>query len=91
MSKLKSQRFSLRLLIDQEWISPLEDLAKAHLVSRLALIRRYIREGMTADLETVKEGINRLKNIEATKRELNLRVKKQKGMSTSSINEPLDY
>ena len=91
MSKLKSQRFSLRLLLDQDWISPLEDLAKAHMVSRLALIRRYIREGMTSDLETVKEGINRLKNIEATKRELNIRVKKQKGIATSSTNEFLEF
>jgi hypothetical protein len=46
---------------------------------------------MTADLETVKEGINRLKNIEATKRELNVRVKKHKGIETSSTNEPLEF
>jgi hypothetical protein len=46
---------------------------------------------MTADLETIKEGIIRLKNLEATKRELNLRVKKHQGLKTSSINEPIEY
>jgi hypothetical protein len=91
MPKIKSQRFSLRLLLDNEWISVLNDISKAHLISRLALIRKYIQQGMTADLETIKEGITRLKNLEATKQELNLRVKKHQGLKTSSISEPIEY
>ena len=86
MSKLKSQRFSIRLLLDQSLIPTLNDVSKAHMVSRLALLRRYISDGLKADLETIQEGMERLKNIEATKRELSLRVKKHK-----TINEPLEY
>ena len=87
----KSQRFSLRLLLDQDWIDTLNDLSKAHMTSRLGLIRKYIRAGMETDLQEIKEGIAKLKSIEATKRELSLRVKKHEGIKRSSINEPLDY
>ena len=87
----KSQRFSLRLLLDQDWIETLNDLSKAHMISRLGLIRKYIRAGMETDLEEIKEGIAKLKSIEATKKELNIRIKKHQGVKRSSINEPLDY
>jgi len=87
----KSQRFSIRLLINEEWRSPLNDISKAHMISRLALIRKYIFQGMTADLEEIKEGFERLKRIEATKKELSQKVKAHKGIKTASINEPLEY
>jgi hypothetical protein len=87
----KSQRFSIRLLLDDTWISPLNDISKAHMISRLALLRRYIQRGMIADLEEIKEGFERLKRIEATKKELSQKVKAHKGMKTASINEPLEY
>ena len=87
----KSQRFSIRLLLDHSLIPTLNNVSKAHMISRLALIRRYISDGLKADLENIQEGMERLKNIEATKRELSLRVKKHKGIKTSSINEPLEY
>ena len=91
MPKIKSQRFSLRLLLDNEWISSLNDISQAHMISRLALLRRYIQQGMITDLEVIKTGIERLKSLEATKNDLRLRVKKHKGIKTSSINEPLEY
>lgn len=87
----KSQRFSIRLLLDDNWISPLNDISKAHMISRLALLRRYIQQGMIADLEEIKEGFERLKRIEATKKELSQKVKAHKGIKTASINEPLEY
>lgn len=87
----KSQRFSIRLLLDDNWISPLNDISKAHMISRLALIRKYIFQGMTADLEETKEGFERLKRIEATKKELSQKIKAHKGIKTASINEPLEY
>lgn len=87
----KSQRFSIRLLINEEWRSPLSDISKAHMISRLALLRRYIQQGMIADLEEIKEGFERLKRIEATKTELSQKVKSHKGIKTASINEPLEY
>ena len=87
----KSHKFSIRLLLDSLWISPLNDLSKAHMISRLALLRRYIHNGMISDLEEMKEGFERLKRIEATKKELSQKVKAHKGMKTASINEPLEY
>ena len=91
MAKIKSQQFSIRLLLDIETVNSLNNLSEAFLTSRLSLIRKYILSGLTSDLEVMKEGITRLKNIEATKRELSLRVKKHKGIKTSSLNEPLEY
>jgi hypothetical protein len=91
MSKIKSHKFSIRLLLDLETVNSLNDLSEAFLTSRLSLIRKYIFLGLTTDLEVMKEGITRLKNIEATKKELNIRVKKQKGIATSSTDEPLMY
>jgi hypothetical protein len=87
----KSHKFSIRLLLNNDWISPLNDLSQAHLISRLALLRRYIHNGMIADLEEMKEGFERLKRIEATKKELSQKVKAHKGIKTASINEPLEY
>ena len=87
----KSQRFSIRLLLDETWISPLNDISKAHMISRLALLRRYIHKAMVTDLEEIKEGFDRLKRIEATKKELSQKVKAHKGIKTASINEPLEY
>lgn len=85
----KSQRFSIRLLLNVDAVQSLNDLSKAHMISRLALLRRYIHNGMVADLEEMKEGFERLKRIEATKKELRQKVKAHKGITTESINEPL--
>ncbi len=87
----KSQRFSIRLLIEKEWINSLNEISQAHMTSRLGIIRKYIKEGMIADLEQMKEDFERLKRIEATKKELSQRLKAHKGMKTSSIKEILDY
>ncbi|HMO01464.1 MAG TPA: hypothetical protein PKD37_04900 [Oligoflexia bacterium] len=87
----RSQRFSIRLLLDENWISPLNDISKAHMISRQALLRRYIHKAMIADLEEIKQGFDRLKRIEATKKELSQKVKAHKGIKTASINEPLEY
>jgi hypothetical protein len=87
----KSHKFSIRLLLNNDWISLLNDISQAHLISRLALLRRYIHKGMIADLEEMKEGFERLKRIEATKKELSQKVKAHKGIKTASINEPLEY
>jgi hypothetical protein len=46
---------------------------------------------MIADLEEVKNGMEKLKSIEATKRELKARVKRHQGIKRSSMNEPLDF
>ena len=91
MTKNKSQRFSLRLLLDNEWISSLNDISQAHMISRLALLRRYIQQGMITDLEVIKTGIERLKSLETTKNDLRLRVRKHKSNRVTSLGEPLEY
>jgi len=87
----KSHRFSIRLLLNVDVVQSLNDLSKAHMISRLALLRRYIHKGMVADLEEMKEGFERLKRIEGTKKELTQKIKAHKGIKTASINEPLEY
>ena len=86
----KSQRVSIRLLISEDWRNPLSDISKAHMISRLALLRKYIFQGMTADLEEIKEGFERLKRIEATKKELSQKVKAHKGNNAESTKLPLE-
>jgi hypothetical protein len=85
------KHFSIRLLIPDEWSSSLNDISKAHMISRLALLRRYIHKGMITDLEEIKEGIERLKRIEATKNELRQKVKAHGNLQIKSITEPIDY
>jgi hypothetical protein len=46
---------------------------------------------MISDLEEMKEGLERLKRIEGTKKELSQKIKAHKGIKTASINEPLEY
>lgn len=87
----KSQRFSIRLLLDREWISSLNDISRAHMISRLALLRRYIHQNMIADLEAMREDFERLKRIESTKKDLNQKLKHHQGIKMTSINEPIDY
>lgn len=92
MSPIKKpiQYFSIRLLINQEWVGSLNDLAAAFFTSRLNLIRKYIHQGITSDLEEMKMGIERMKKIEATKTELNTRIRSRKGLNVASQIEPLD-
>jgi hypothetical protein len=45
---------------------------------------------MTADLEEIKEGFERLKRIEATKKELSQKVKAHKGNNAESTKLPLE-
>jgi len=48
----------LRLLLPSQWLNDLTLLAKAHSVSRLALLRWYIRDRMKDDLQRLKRDID---------------------------------
>lgn len=87
----KSHKFSIRLLLDPNWIEPLNNLATTHMISRLSLLRKYIRRSMLDDLTEIQAGLDRIKSIEATKQELKNHLKKHKKNSISSLNEPLEY
>lgn len=90
-NKKQIQYFSIRLLINQEWVSSLNDLAAAFFTSRLNLIRKYIHEGITSDLEEMKMGIERIKKIEATKSELKMRIRSRESLNVASRKEPIDF
>lgn len=87
----KSHKFSIRLLLDPSWIEPLNNIAKTHMISRLSLLRKYIRRSMLDDLTEIQAGLDRLKSIEATKHELKQHLKKHKKNSLSSLNEPIEF
>jgi hypothetical protein len=87
----KSHKFSIRLLLDPTWIEPLNNIAKTHMISRLSLLRKYIRRSMLDDLKEIQEGLDKLKSIEATSRELSQHLKKHKKNSISSLNEPIEF
>lgn len=90
-NKKQIQYFSIRLLINQEWVSSLNDLAAAFFTSRLNLIRKYIHQGIASDLEEMKMGIERIKKIEATKSELNTRIRSRESLNVASRKEPIDF
>jgi hypothetical protein len=90
MPRDQSHKFSIRLLIDEAWREPLSDISRAKMVSRLALLRRYINAGMTEDLEHIREEIARIKALEGTKRELHQRVE-QHQISRRSANDPIEF
>lgn len=90
-NKKPIQYFSIRLLINQEWVGSLNDLAAAFFTSRLNLIREYIHQGITSDLEEMKVGIERMKKIEATKTELNTRIRSHRGLDVASRKEPIEF
>jgi uncharacterized protein (UPF0335 family) len=46
---------------------------------------------MIADLEEMKAGFERLKRIEATKKDLRQKVKDHKGIKSGSVNDPIEY
>jgi len=90
MPRDQSHKFSIRLLIDQTWREPLDDISRAKMVSRLALLRRYISEGMTEDLEHIREEIARMKALEGTKKDLHQRVEKHQ-ISRRTANDPIEF
>ena len=61
----------LRLLLPQEMISELDTLARSCFVSRLSLIRFYLRTMIDKDLTDLSEHFNQRKQFEITREKLN--------------------
>jgi len=55
MKNVKSKTKQLRLLLPEEWISELDSLAASRFLSRLGLLRFYIKAGMSEDFSKLAE------------------------------------
>lgn len=68
----------LRLLLPAEWISELDTLASLRFVSRLALIRHFLREKIDQELQGVQaqiEHTQQLRRVLSTADNLQKRIK----------------
>ncbi|MGI6525353.1 MAG: hypothetical protein ACOX2O_08730 [Bdellovibrionota bacterium] len=61
MQKAKSNYTQIRLLLPEEWVPELDNLAASRFLSRLGLIRFYLRAGLDEDLSQFAEHL-RLKD-----------------------------
>lgn len=55
MKQAKSKTKQLRLLLPEDWIPELDSLAASRYISRLALLRFYIKCGMSEDFSKLAE------------------------------------
>ena len=55
MTKPKSNITQLRLLLPEEWVPELDNLAATRFLTRLGLIRYYLRAQMNEDLARLAE------------------------------------
>ena len=55
MTKPKSKITQLRLLLPEDWIPELDNLAASRFLTRLGLIRFYLRAQMNEELATLAE------------------------------------
>ena len=55
MTKPKSKITQLRLLLPEEWLPELDNLAATRFLTRLGLIRFYLRSQMNDDLANLAE------------------------------------
>ena len=60
----------VRLLIPQDWLDELTSLAKGRLVSRLSLIRTFLRSQMDEELRQLEEHFAERERQRATKEKL---------------------
>jgi hypothetical protein len=70
MSTKKPNFVQLRLLINPEWIPELDTLARARYLSRLGLIRHFLRLKMDEELASYQEFLNAKEVRRATKTKL---------------------
>lgn len=55
MTKPKSKPAQIRLLLPEEWLPELDNLAATRFLTRLGLIRFYLRAQMNEDLSTLAQ------------------------------------
>ena len=70
MTKLKSKITQLRLLLPEDWIPELDSLAASRFLTRLGLIRFYLRAQMNEDLKNLAEHLRETEAHRKTHRRL---------------------
>jgi len=66
MKPAKTEKGQIRLILPKDWIPDLDSIAASKFISRLDLIRRYLRECADRDLTSLKsqlEMVEDLKNV----------------------------
>ncbi len=64
----------LRLLLPAEWVADLDSIAASKFVSRLALIRQYLRECADRDLQSLKAQFEMLEQFKSVRTKINERA-----------------
>jgi len=70
MTKQKSKIIQLRLLLPEDWIPELDSLAASRFLTRLGLIRFYLRAQMNEDLKNLAEHLREAEAHQKTHRRL---------------------
>ena len=66
MNKPKAKIAQIRLLLPEDWLPELEKLAAARFLTRLGLIRFYLRAKMNEELATLTEHFKQSEQNKAT-------------------------
>lgn len=70
MSLQKERYRQLRLLIAPDWISDLDTLARSRRITRLALIRLFLKAKIDEELLSLDTFLQHQESLKATKRKL---------------------
>jgi hypothetical protein len=74
MSKPRSKTVQIRLLLPAEWLPELNNLAASRFLTRLGLIRFYLRAKMDEELATLAEHFKQTEENKATHQRLSKRL-----------------
>lgn len=70
MSIKKPKFTQLRLLLEPDWISDLDTLARSRRITRLALIRMFLKAKIDEELLSLDTFLQHQESLKATKRKL---------------------
>lgn len=70
MSIKKPKFTQLRLLLEPDWISDLDNLARSRRITRLALIRMFLKAKIDEELLSLDTFLQHQESLKATKRKL---------------------
>ena len=86
---IKPKQTQIRLLIPEEWAQELKSLSKAHFTSRLALLRKYIREKMKEDFEQLSRDFDTWNRLKPTTTDLQERLKSHARLGSHDPIDPI--
>ena len=69
-SSIDNDTAQIRLLVPKEWVQELDTLAKSRFLTRLGLIRFYLRSQMDQDLQQLADVLQERQDLKNTHRSL---------------------